>query len=229
MRFLFKLFLVFFVLFLHSCKDKISTNPYYSFFYPYQQEAKVYVYRDVKQGLNEKFNRVYGIEDSYGKHIVVENYSMDGRITDAMNYNLDSLDMMDMMVVDKQGKKQKANISKKGFFPMYENQVTHFLSQFPGFTDSTVILYEVIRKIDNGTPIKTKVLGRNENTITVLDTIRMTQVNPHTKKQQQVFSVFKSYFSEGIGLVRIHDIHLKSDYQLEKIISQQEFIQWLQK
>ena len=77
-----------------------SIHPYAAFFYNYDTLTKVYRYRDIKHGLAEQFHRVYGVEDSEGKHIIVERYSQDGRLTEALNYNLDSLNVIDHMVVN---------------------------------------------------------------------------------------------------------------------------------
>lgn len=97
---------------LSACEIKqdsklVSENPFYRYFYPYDTIPKVYVYRNVAQGLEEEFHRIFSIEDSQGKHTVVELYAEDGRLLEAMNYNIDSLDVIDHMVVDKNQKKQR--------------------------------------------------------------------------------------------------------------------------
>jgi hypothetical protein len=35
---------------------------------------------------------------------------------------------------------------------------------------------------------------------------------------------FKTYFAEGIGVVRIHDTEMKTDFVLEKILKQDEWV-----
>lgn len=206
-----------------------SVHPYATYFYPYNEEAKFYIFRDVIHGLNEKFYRVYGIEDSYGKHIVVESYAMDGRITEAYNYNLDSLNVMDHMVVDRNGQKNKALLMKDQFYPFNKTENTWFASKFPGPQDSTLILNELKRSALKLKPFKTKVMDEQLNTITFLDTIRLTLFNPFTKKEQEMKGVFKSYFAEGLGLVRVHDVEMKTDYHLEKIITQEEFVNMIRR
>lgn len=218
------------ILTLVSCSNSNeSSHPYASFFYPYNEESKFYVYRDVVHGLNEKFDRVYGIEDSYGKHIVVETYSMDGRITEAYNYNVDSLNLMDHMVVDRNGQKNKSILMKDQIFPRSENEKTWFASKFPGPMDSTLILSELKRSMSKATPFVTKVMGEPKNTIMTLDTMRLTMFNPFTKKEKSMSAVYKAYFAEGVGLVRMHDINKKTDYQLEKILSQEEYIKMMRR
>ena len=83
-----------------SNKQIKSTHPYADYFYPYDTIPKIYLYRDVANGLDEEFHRVYSLGDKAGKHIIVERYSSDGRILEALNYNLDSLDLQDHMVVN---------------------------------------------------------------------------------------------------------------------------------
>ena len=216
----------FFLLF--SCSEETeSKHPYINFFFPYYNEAKFYIYRDVVQGLNEKIYRIYGVDDSYGKHIVVESYSMDGRLTEAYNYNVDSLSILDYVVVDHNGQKNKALLLKNKLFPMKENENTWFASKFPGFTDSTLFLSEIKRSLKKATPFKSKVMDNDVNTITTLDTLRLTTLNPYSKKEKEISGVFISYFAEGFGLVRMHDLKKKTDYILEKILTQEEYIKMI--
>lgn len=217
------------LLFSACADDQASENPYAPFFFPYDKEVKIYVYRDVKHGLNEKFFRVYGLEDSWGKHIVVENYAMDGRLTEAHNYNLDSLNIMDHMVVDRNKKNTQAILYKNRMFPMRADEHTWFASKFPGFLDSTLILSETKRSLFKSVPYKATVMGDKVNTIVTLDTLRLTVLNPFTKGENEMSSVVKSYFSDGYGLTRVHDLNGKADYQLEKILTQEEWIKFMRK
>ncbi len=225
-----KIFGIFSLLFFaFSCKTEGSQNPYSDFFYPYDEEAKFYVYRDVVHGLNEKFYRVYGVDDSHGKHIIVENYSSDGRIIEAINYNYDSLSVIDHMVVDRNSQKVKTLLLKNKLFPMHQNDRTWFASKFPGVMDSTLFLSETKRSFFKSTPFKSEVMGESKNTIVTLDTIRLTVLNPFTKKENAQMAVFKSYFAEGVGLVRIHDLNMKTELKLERILTQQEWVQMMQR
>lgn len=213
-----------------SCSEEHeSFHPYADFFFPYQPEAKFYVYRDVISGLNEKFYRVYSIQDSRGDHIVLEAYSMDGRITEAYNYNYDSLLIIDHMIVDRKGEQTKTTLLRNEMFPMKKGESTWFASKFPGFLDSTLILSELKRSFFKDAPIKTRVMGKAKNTIVFLDTIRLTQFNPFTKSEHSESIGVKSYYAEGIGLVRFHDTNLKTDYKLERILSQEEWVRMMQR
>jgi hypothetical protein len=219
-----------FALILTACSSKNeSKHPFANFFYPYDEEPKFYIYRDVAQGLDEKFNRVYGIEDSYGKHIVVENYAMDGRLTEAYNYNLDSLNLIDHMVVGRDGQKNKAILIKDGMYPFNDKEQTWFASKFPGVADSTVFLSEIKRSFKNAVPFKSEVMGKSYNTISFKDLIRLTVLNPFTKQENEMQGVYISHFAEKIGLVRIHDEKLSTDFRLEKIISEKEFVKIIRK
>jgi hypothetical protein len=219
----------FLVLLLISCKSEGSKHPYKNFFYEYNEDAKFYQFRDVIHGMNEKFFRVFGIDDSYGKHIVVESFTSDGRITEAYNYNLDSLTIIDHMIVNRDGLKTKAQLIKNRLIPFTKEDQTWFASKFPGFIDSTVFLSEIKRTFYKSTPIKTKVMGESKNTIVFTDTLKLTMLNPFKKTENTQKAVFRSYFAEGVGLVRIHDVNMKTDYRLEKILTQKEWVTMMRK
>lgn len=109
------------LLLLSACSNKEnykSLNPNAEFFYPIDTIPKIYLYRDIANGLEEEFHRIYTIRDNAGPHIVVERYASDGRILEAVNYNVDSLTVFDQMVVDRFQKKEKAHIYKNKLFPM---------------------------------------------------------------------------------------------------------------
>jgi hypothetical protein len=220
------LLLVFTGLLLLSCGEKSSfesKNPYAKYFYPWDTVMKVYVFRDIANGLDEQFHRIYSIKDSEGGHIVVETYATDGRIIEAMNYNTDSLDVMDHMVVDRNEKKTKSELFKKGFMPMFKGQETYFASRFPGFLDSTLILREVKKKISKELD-NYDVLGEKTKALVLDDHIRMTNFNPFTKAERVQEGEAISYYAEGYGLVEWHTKSKKVHYKLEKILSQEEWI-----
>jgi hypothetical protein len=225
LKFLYGVFISFMLL-LTACgsdEQPLSKNELYPYFYPYDSIPKVYVYRDEVNGISEKFHRVYGIEDSYGKHIVVELFSEDGRIIEAYNYMLDSLRLIDHMVVNRKGIKTQAMLMKNALFPFNMEEKTWFASKAPGFLDSTLILAEVLRGVEKK-PFKDKVLNEKVEMIMMSDTLRNTILNPFTRKEVESIDVFKSYFAKGYGLVRVHDINKKTDFKLEKILSQEEFV-----
>lgn len=199
-----------------------SSHPNASYFYVYDTTTKIYQYRDIVHGMNEQFHRIYGVEDSEGKHIVVERYSQAGRITEAYNYNLDSLNVLDHMVVNGFGEKEKATIYKNELFPFEKNKVTRYASKFSGFQDSTVILMELYRDV-KGTDVK-NVISDPIECIKLEEQARYTILNPFTKKetQQEFQSIY--FFGKGVGLVEWFDKEKKMHFVLEDIISQAKWI-----
>lgn len=215
-----------------SCSEEItetntSNNIFGSSFYPYDTIAKVYVYRDIANGLTEEFHRVFSINDSEGKHIVVEIYKEDGRLVEALNYNLDSLDVIDHMVVDRNLEKRKAELFKNKLFPNSKTSIALFASRFEGFKDSTMILKEVDREYK--TSEKIEVLGKKVPSTVFVDHVRMTLFNPFTREEQEGKWDILNYFAEGYGLVEWHSEDKTVHYRLEKILSQDEFVNLMSK
>ena len=204
-------------------KGRISTNPYFPYFYPYDTIPRIYLFRDVAHGLDEQYQRIYGLEDSFGKHIIVEIYAADGRIIEAMNYNLDSLDVMDHMVVDRNQRKTKADLLRNKLIPERKESEAYFSSRFPGFLDSTIIVKEVKRRVING-EITHKVLDEEAPSIRMDDKIKLTNFNPITRKETSIEGMAVNYFAKGYGLVEWHSVNKKSHYRLEKVMKQEEWI-----
>jgi hypothetical protein len=220
-------FVIGFLLLLSSCSSNSekfkSLNPNSEYFYPIDTIPKVYLYRDVAHGLDEEFHRIYTIRDNAGPHIVVERYSSDGRILDAINYNVDSLVVFDQMVVDRFQKKEKAYIYKNQLFPMnLKNQVWYSI-KFKGVVDSTLILRELKRKFKKN-KLLTVMDDEQADALVFEDVVRQTVLNPFTKKEQAYQAKQLSYFAKGFGLVEWHSLDKKVHFRLEQILSQQEFV-----
>jgi hypothetical protein len=214
------------ILILASCgggNETASKNPYAAYFYEVDSVPKVYLYRDVANGLDEQFHRIYSVSDSQGDHVIVEIYSADGRILEALNYNVDSLDIMDHMVVNRNGEKTKAEVFKTKIIPMNDTEEVWFATRFQGFLDSTLILKEIKRKV-SGKEIEHDVMGKKVPTIVMKDKIRMTNFNPFTKKENVLEGESVNYFSKGYGLVEWHTPNKKVHYKLEKVMKQEEWI-----
>ncbi|MBP6089629.1 MAG: hypothetical protein KA521_00120 [Crocinitomicaceae bacterium] len=223
MKFIFSCSILLVLLFSCNSNKLDSKNPYAAYFYEVDSIPKIYLYRDIAHGLDEQFHRIFKVEDSQGEHIVVEVYSADGRIIEALNYNVDSLDIMDHMVVNRNDEKTKAELFKYKLIPMNAQEEVSFASRFQGFLDSTLILREVKRKV-KGPEISWDVLGENEPTICFVDRIRMTNFNPFTKKENVQEGDAISYYAKGYGLVEWHTKNKKAHYRLEKVLSQKEFL-----
>lgn len=215
-----------FVLVFSSCSEENpfkSFNPNAAYFYPLDSIPKIYLYRDVASGLEEEFHRIYTIKDNAGMHLIVERYASDGRILEAVNYNIDSLNVMDQMVVDRYQRKEKALLYKNNLFPMDLKKEAWYAVKFKGVVDSTLILREIKRNFKKHHDI----LVMESEKIDALmfeDLIRQTVLNPFTKKEQTYQAKQISYFAKGFGLVEWQSISKKTHFRLEQILSQEEWV-----
>lgn len=201
----------------------VSKNPYATYFYEVDTVPKVYLFRDVANGLDEQFQRIYALNDSEGEHLIVEIYSADGRILEALNYNVDSLDIMDHMVVNRNNEKTKAEVFKNKIIPMNDTEEVWFATRFQGFRDSTLILKEIKRKV-SGKELQHEVLGEKVPTMVMKDKVRMTNFNPFTKKESVLEGNAVNYFAKGYGLIEWHTPDKKVHYRIEKIMTQEEWV-----
>ena len=228
---LFTSFLV--VILLLSCgsKDQIggskeqikSAHPLANYFYPYSESPQIYLYRDVANGLEEEFHRVYSLKDQEGQHIIVERYASDGRILEALNYNVDSLDVQDHMVVNFKQEKTKAKLYKTKLFPLNKDEQTWFATKFQGINDSTLFLKELKRNLVRQDVLK-EIMEEESSCLEFHDIIRQTLLNPFTKKENMIEAEQISYFAEGIGLVEWHSLNKKVHFRLEQILNQDEWL-----
>ncbi|MEY3585527.1 MAG: hypothetical protein RLZZ243_591 [Bacteroidota bacterium] len=211
-----------------SCDDSkafVSKNPNAAYFYPLDTIPKIYLYRDITGGLEEEFHRIYALKDQAGEHLIVEIYASDGRIREAYNYNVDSLNIQDYMVVDVNQEKEKTLLYKDKLFPMNMKEKTWFAAKFRGVVDSTVLLSEVKRQFS-----KKKshlVMDDDVETLVFSDQLRLTVLNPFTRKENSKSVPRMSYFAEGFGLVEWHSLNKKVHYRLEQVLSQQEWIKMI--
>jgi hypothetical protein len=208
-----------------NSKDFVSKNPNAAYFYPLDTIPKIYLYRDITGGLEEEFHRIYALKDQAGEHLIVEVYASDGRIREAYNYNVDSLNLQDYMVVDVNQEKEKTLLYKDKLFPMNPHEKTWFAAKFRGVVDSTVLLSEVKRQFNKK---KSHLVIEDEvETLVFSDQLRLTVLNPFTRKENSKSIQRISYFSEGFGLVEWHSLNKKVHYRLEQVLSQQEWIKMI--
>jgi hypothetical protein len=198
-----------------NSNDFVSKNPNATFFYPLDTIPRIYLYRDVSSGLEEEFHRIYALKDKAGAHLIVEVYASDGRIREAYNYNIDSLNLQDYMVVDVNQEKEKTLLYKNVLYPMDLKQKSWFAAKFRGVVDSTVMLSEVKRQF------------KEAETVVFSDDLRLTVLNPFTRKEQSKSVTRISYFSEGFGLVEWHSLNKKVHFRLEQVLTQQEWIKMI--
>jgi len=200
-----------------------SKNPQSEYFYPLDTLPKIYLYRDAAKGLDEEFHRIYTVEDAVGPHLIVEVYESDGRLREALNYNIDSLTIQDHMVVNRFQNKEKALLYKNQLFPFDLKKETWFASKFSGLTDSTLILYEIFRKY-KATKSAKFMDGKSAKSIYFTDKIRGTTLNPYTRKEAEQVGQRTVVFAKNVGLVEWYNSDKTVHYHLEKIMSQQEWI-----
>ena len=217
-----------------SCKSKNNENeqaksnhPYVNYFYPYDSTPRIYCYRNIANGLDEEFHRIYAIKDQKGHHIIVEKYASNGRILEALNYNYDSLNIIDHMVVDRKNHKTSSLLLKNKILPRNKGEQTWFASKYPGHLDSTVILDELKRKVLKEN-ISYQVLEEEKRKAVVFeDYRRLTMINIYTKKEQSISTTGESIFAEGFGLIEFYSKNKVAHFKLEKVISQKEWIQFI--
>jgi len=198
-----------------------STHPYSSYFYPYDTIPRIYQYRDAVHGFSEEFHRVYGITDGWGPHIVIEKYESNGRLKEVYNYNLDSLNVLDHVVVNSKAEKEKATIYKNELLPKKIGDSCEFASKFSG-GDSTVMLMEWFRK---AVSIESReVMSKQKECLILDDTWRYTLLNPFTREENESILKGMHSYAKGIGLVEWMDENKKVHWVLEEIISQKRWI-----
>lgn len=222
-----KSFVLFFLIgvLLWSCSDTpkfYSDNPNVAYFYKLDSVPKVYLYRDVARGLEEEFSRIYTVTDNEGEHLVVERYASDGRLLEATNYNVDSLNIQDHMVVNFKKEKEKSLLYKNTLFPMNLKNETWFAVKFKGVTDSTIMIKEVKRKYKRNRMID--VMGEKVDALVFDENVKLTVLNPFTKKEESRGASATSYFAKGYGLVEWHSANKQVHYRLERILEQQEWV-----
>ena len=198
-----------------------SAHPYSSYFYPFDTIPRIYQYRDAVHGFSEQFHRVYGITDGAGEHIIVEKYESNGRLKEVYNFNLDSLNVLDHVVVNSKGIKEKATIYKNVLLPEKLGDSCSFASKFSG-RDSTIMLMEWFRK---AVSIETRdVMSKQKECLTLDDIWRYTELNPYTRKERPSIRKGKHVYAKGIGLVEWMSENKKTHWVLEEIISQKKWI-----
>lgn len=224
--FIFNLFLFSLLLGACSSNDVASKHPYANYFYPILDEPKVYVYRDIIGGLEEQFHRVYSVKDHLGHHVVVERYASDGRILEALNFNVDSLNIQDHMVVNRNQKKTKAFVYKTSYFPWNKTEQTWFSTKFEGVLDSTLILQELKRNILSEN-VFIDVMGEQTKAVKYKDYTKFTLINPFTKTEKVMGLPSYTYYADGVGLVEWKSNGNKVHFKLEQIMDQADWLKFI--
>jgi hypothetical protein len=214
---------------LNSKKDTTlkSVHPYINYFYPYDSVPRIYCYRNIANGLDEEFHRIYGIKDTKGHHIVVEKYASTGRIIEAFNYNYDSLTVIDHMVVNRKNLKTQAVLVKTKLFPFSNKEQTWFASKYAGHLDSTLIFDELKRKVQKENVNYMVMDEEKRKSIYFSDFRSLTLMNIFTKKETNISTESISIFAEGFGLVEFYSKNKIAHFKLEKVLTQKEWKEFL--
>jgi hypothetical protein len=208
-----------------DANDFVSKHPNAAYFYAFDTVPKIYLYRDVTGGLEEEFHRIYSLKDHAGAHLIVEIYASDGRLREAYNYNIDSLNVQDYVVVDANQEKEKTLLYKDKLYPRFLKEKTWFAAKFRGVVDSTVILSEVKRTIKSKKTIP--VMDDEIEALVFNDDMRLSILNPFTQKEKELKGKRLSYYAKGLGLVEWHSTNKQIHYRLEQILTQQEWIKMI--
>jgi len=223
MKSIFYFLVVFLVFFSCSEKQKFkSVNPNIAYFYPLDTVPKVYLYRDVAQGLEEEFHRVYTVSDGEGDHLIVERYASDGRLLEATNFNIDSLNIQDHMVVNFKKEKEKSILYKDQLFPMNLKKEAFFAVKFKGLTDSTIMLKEINRKFLRKQNVE--IMENKTEALVFAEKVKLTVLNPFTKKEEAREATATTLFAKDFGLVEWYSENKKVHFRLEQILNQRDWV-----
>jgi len=228
-------------IFVVSCKDhdsdsgqenkdsKTQVVDYENYFFPSDSLIPyIYVFQGTHNPLDEKFFRIYRLQDNKDTSLVVERYNANFRITEGFTHDLtDSLKLSDYMIVDGDGIKRKANVLSERTFPLGLNEVSYFVSDFPSFIDSLTMIYESKRNIAE-IDIRKEVLGDTVDAIRVVDSVKVHMVNPFTKESSTKSVVTNRYYAKGLGLVEWGSDELDVHYRLTKILPNEWWIEFAQ-
>lgn len=223
MKYLLSLFIL--TLIISSCWNisqdtKKRSNYYDEYFYPDSLKPYIYAYRDDNNPLDERFHRVYAkYNENDSLTIVIERYNSSFRIFEAFTVNVDEhFNVLDHMLVDKNGIKRKNRVSSRHYFPTKKNRSITFISDFPSPVDSLVMVYESRRSVIEDKLVM-EVLGKEYAAINVRDSIFIHFVNPKTKETKTTTTATNNYYAKGLGLVKWGDVDNEVVYELQKIIS----------
>lgn len=206
-----------------------ETKNYRDYFFPSDSLIPyVYVFQGSHNPMDEKFFRIYRMQNNQDTSLVVERYNANFRITEGFTHNLsDSLKLSDYMIVDGDGVKRKANVLSDRTFPLGISDVSYFVSDFPSFADSLTMIYESKKSVAE-VDLKKEVLGDTVEAMRVIDTVRVHLVNPLTKKSSTKLVVTNRYYAKGYGLVEWGSDELNVHYRLKKILPDDWWIEFAQ-
>lgn len=213
----------FFFLVLTNCKETPTihvTDNFKEYFFPTDSLLPyIYVFSDEKKPLDERFLRMYRLQNDIDSSFVVECFNSQFKITEGFTYMLnDSLTVKDHMIVDRDGLKRRTNISDHYNFPIYAGMTSQFIADFPGVIDSTVMIKDSKKHIFDAN-FKYVLFDKEVSAILVKDTIRIIELNKTTKEMGESRVVTDNVYVKGYGLVEWGTEDKSVLYSLRTILS----------
>lgn len=189
------------------------------YFYPLNEdEPYVYAYLDEQAPLDERFHRMINFYDSDGRSFVIERYNAALRISEGFTLDPNSLEILDHMMVDKNLKKRKSNVTSNQYYPLEMNETARFVSDYPSHLDSVTAIYDSRRTIIKK-DVPVEIMDSTYQTILLRDTVHVHMVNRFTKESSTQTAVIDNYYAKGLGLVKFGDVDGAINYKLKRIIS----------
>lgn len=179
----------------------------------------IYVFQEAENPMDEKFYRMYRLQNDQDTSLVVERFNANFRITEGFTHDLtDSLKVKEYMVVDKDGIKRTAELLSSRVFPMSRDEQVYFVADFPAHVDSLTMIYESKRNVAE-TGLKINVLGKEVDAIKLTDSLNVHLVDPLTQKSNTKKVVTNRYYAKGYGLVEWGSDELNVHYRLKKVLT----------
>lgn len=202
---------------------------YRDFFYPIDLESpKIYAFRDEAAPLDERFFRIYTLVDEGDDVFVIEKYNAVFRIFEGISMlTLDNFPMTDHMKVDKDGIKRSSRIYENHYFPERFDETVTYLVNYPSHLDTVSMVY-VSKKTIVEDDIFMDVMGEEVEAILVVDSIKVVMTNVLTKQSSVQRFVANKYFAKGIGLVQWGTPAGDVQYSLQKILSDEWWMEYAQ-
>lgn len=205
-----------------SCSNdsKIDGDNFLNFFFPMDSvQPYILAYQNVNDPLDEKFLRLYTMQEQNEPFFFIERYNQHLKITEGFKLIAgDSLRIVDHMIVDVDGLKRQANLSDFYYFPTPYQSPSRYISDFPYLNDTIVMVYESKKHIAN-TDTTVRIMGRDMEAILVVDTITSRLVNRFTKEILTGKDWVYQLYAKDIGLVRFGSKDGALVYQLTGIYS----------
>jgi len=207
-----------------SCSNKtddsneVQTNLQDYFFPSDSLDPYIYVYAEEGNPLDEKIYRIYKLITPDKEQLIVERYNSNFRITEGYTYDLkDDLEVYDHMVVDAQGEKRKAKLTKASWFPVNDSEPSVFISDFPAHIDSLVGVYKSEKKVVGRNNYE--IFNSKTEAVELKDEVTLSFVNPTTKNGSSNSLVFHRVYAKGFGLTEWFTEDKKIHYKLKRILS----------